>query len=462
MADSSKCSRLQKSIRTLQRTVGLPFSNLLPADQVAQVLAEVGVIFRDRVFNPVVSLWTFLSQVLSPDQACRAAVARLLAWRAAKGLKPCSADTASYCQARKRLSTAALQTLTRRAGQQMQAEVNPSWLWKGRSVKIVDGTTTTMPDTPANQRAFPRRKHQKHGVGFPILRLVVLFSLACGAALDLAFGPTKGKRTGETTLFRTRLLAGLEPGDVLLGDRLFDSYRDVASLRQRRVDVVLRMHATRRCDFRRGRRLGPNDHLVTWRRPAFDRQRLDRATYEALPEEMLMRELRFRVCKKGFRTDQVVVVTTLLQAALYSAAEIADLYRQRWHAELDLNALKTTLNMEHLRCKTPAMVEKEIWAHFLAYNLLRQTMAAAASTVGVMPRQLSFKGALQTITAFTIYQAHQPHDGLRLWQELLRAIACHVVGDRPDRYEPRKLKHRPGKYSYMTKPRDTERQKLCA
>ncbi len=461
MAHSNKCPRLRKIIRTMQATA-LPFSNLLPEDQVAQVLAQESTTCRNRVFPPVVTLWTFLSQVLSPDPSCRAAVARLLAWRAANGLKACSPNTTSYCQARKRLSTRALQTLTRRTGQQMQAQVEPDWLWKGRPVKIVDGTTATMADTPANQRAFPRRKHQKNGVAFPILRMVVLFSLACGAALDLAFGPTRGKRTGETTLFREHLLERLEPGDILLGDRLFDSYRDVVALWQRGVDVVFRMNASRRCNFRRGRRLGPNDHLVTWRRPKFDHNRMDRASYDALPEEMLMRELRFEVRQKGFRTQQVTVVTTLVDATLYPAAEVADLYRQRWHAELDLNALKTTLNMEHLRCKSPALVEKEIWTHFLGYNLVRQTMTAAARAVETPPRQLSFKGALQTITAFAIHQAQSPQDTLGLWPAMLRAIAQHAVGDRPDRYEPRKLKNRQAKYSYMTQPRDLERERLCA
>jgi Transposase DDE domain len=440
---------------------GLPFSHLLSADRIRSVLDQLGVVFRDRLFSPLLTLWTFLSQALSADGSCRDAVARLLAWRAAQGRTPCSADPSSYCQARQRLPLDLVRTLTRQTGQLAPERAQPQWLWHGRHVKIVDGTTLTMPDTPANQNAFPRRANQTAGVGFPIARLVVLFSLAWATALDLALGPTKGKKTGETTLFRT-LFDALQPGDIVLGDRLFDAYGDIVELSRRGVDVVLRMRGGRGCDFRRGRWLATLDHLVVWNKPRFHAGRLGRAVWAAQPQQLTVRELRYRVSTPGFRTQEVVLVSTLVDAAVYAKAEVADLYHQRWQCELDLNALKTTLQMEHLRCQTPEMVEKEVWVHLLAYNLLRQTMAEAARAHGVLPRQLSFKGAQQAVNAFAPYLAVLAEAGERLWQELLRAVARHRVGERPDRVEPRKLKRRVGKYSYMTKPRKQEREQCYA
>ena len=461
MAHRNKSSRLEKVRCQLHQAEGLPCSELLSAEMLTPLLRQLGVEFRDRIFTPIVTLWTFLSQVLSPDHSCRDAVARVLAWRTAHGRKPCSPDSSSYCEARGRLPLELVRTLLRQIGRRLDRAVPVDWLWNGRRVKVVDGTTVTMPDTPENRAAFPPQRNQAHGVSFPIARLVVIFSLACGAALELVLGPTRGKKTGENTLFRS-MLDTLEPGDVLLGDRLFDSYRDIATLRGRAVDVLFRMNGSRCCDFRRGRRLGPNDHRVVWNKPQFDATRFDRATYDALPPEMEMRELRFTVRQRGFRPRRVVLVTTLLDPEAYPAEELAELYRERWHCELDLNALKTTLQMDQLRCRTPEMVEKEVWVHLLAYNLLREVMAEAAQAHEALPRRLSFKGALQTVNAFVPYLNLAPERRSELRAELLRAIASHEVGNRPNRVEPRKLKYRHGKYTFMTKPRDQERKQLRA
>jgi hypothetical protein len=439
----------------------LPFSNLLTAEKVAPILAQVEIEFRDRVFTPIVTLWTFLSQSLSPDHSCKDAVARVVAWKSANGEEPCSSNTGGYCQARKRLPAKVVQTLVRQTGQEMETAADPTLFWNGRPVKVVDGSTLTMDDTKANQAAYPQSKNQKPGVGLPMLRLVVLFSLATGAALDLVFGSTRGKRTGETTLFRTQLLDKLQRGDIALGDSLFDSFRDTATLLARGVDSVLRKNGSRKCDFRRGRHLGSYDHIVVWHKPRFDANRFDRAEYDALPDELTMREIRFRIDKRGFRSQVITVVTTLLDAEIYSVSELAALYRRRWDAELNLNALKTTLKMAHLRCQTPAMIEKEIWVHFLAYNLLRQTMTQVAHAANIRPNEISFKGALQTVTAFAPYFADATQNHERLLKDMFDAIATHRVADRPDRHEPRKLKKRLGKYTYMTQPRSLERERLC-
>jgi len=227
-----------------------------------------------------------------------------------------------------------------------------------------------MPDTPTNQKVYPRRRNQLHGVGFPIMRVLCIVSLACGTVLDVATGPMRGKKTGENTLLRT-LHGVLEAGDILLVDRLLGSYQELATCRERGVDVLSRQHQTRRTDFRRGRWLGTLDHVVRWQRPKFDKNRFDRATWEALPAEMEVRELRFRITQAGFRPTEITLATTLLDPIEYPAEDLALLFRERWHCELDLRSLKTSMQMAHLRCKSPEMVEKELWAHCLAYNLKR-------------------------------------------------------------------------------------------
>lgn len=447
--------------RWLRNAQELPFSDLLKPERVARAMQAMGVEFRERVFSPIATLWMFLSQALSADHSCQDAVARLLAWRLAQGLSPCSTDTSSYCEARQRLPVQLIRHLTKDAAQNMEQQADEQWLWKGRHVKIVDGSTVTMADTPANQAVYPQSSGQKPGVGFPIARLLVVFSLTTAAVLDAALASIHGKKTGETTLFRA-LSAVLQIGDVLLGDRLFASYRELAECRSRGADVVARQHHTRRTDFRRGHWLGTLDHIVTLQRPQFDKQRFTRDEWHQLPEELQVRELRFEVTQPGFRTATITLVTTLMDPVAYPAEEIAALYRERWHCELDLRSLKSSLQMGHLRCKTPKMIEKEVWTHLLAYNLVRETALQAARRHGALPRRLSFQGAVQIINAFATYLPIQAERRNSLWHEMLAAIATIEVGARPNRIEPRKVKKRKAKYTYLTQPRSEERRKLRA
>jgi len=461
MAGNNESENLKDIFRKLQKTQGLPFSTLLPAEKVDRLLAGVNVEFRNRIYTPAVTLWMFLSQVLSADHSCRDTVARLLAWRVAGGLPACSPGTGSYCEARQRLPLELLQSLVREEGLELEQQADENILWKGRHVKIADGTTVTMPDTGANQAVYPRRRNQARGVGFPIARIMLIVSWTYGTVLDLAEGPMRGKKTGENTLLRG--LGGvLQKRDVLLLDRLLGSYQQINTCRGQGVDVVARQHHSRKTDFRRGRWLGTLDHIVTWHRPKFDSQRFDLATWEALPKTMEIRELRFRVTQVGFRPVDITIATTLLDPIAYPAADLAALYRERWHCELDLRSLKTSLQMSHLRCKTPEMVQKEIWAHCLAYNLIRKTMAESARRHDVLPRHLSFKGAVQTMNSLAPYLALCVIDKDGLWADLLKAIAAHIVGNRPNRLEPRKLKYRLGKFTYMTRPRTEERRTLCS
>jgi hypothetical protein len=459
----STARRQARQIETLRtqfaQADGLPFADLLTAERLEQALGEEKATWREAVWTPVLTLWAFLSQITSPDGSCRLTVDRVLAWLVSRGEEPCSPKTDPYCKARQRLPESLLQRLMRETGQSLQQLSPAAWLWKNRCVKIADGTTVSMPDTPENQAAYPQPATQKPGLGFPIARLLVVFSLACGTVLDAALGRYHGKQQGENSLLRA-LDQALEPGDVLLADRYYSGWFDIAWWQQRGVDVVTRLHQRRRCDLRRGRRLGRNDHVVVWAKP----QRpswMDEATYRSLPDQLELREVRVRVVRPGCRTKVVVVVTTLLDAAVYSASDLATLYRLRWHAELDLRSLKVTLGMDVLRCKSPEMVRKEVWAHLLAYNLIRGVMAQAAEEMGCDPRELSFAGALQAMTTFAERLLDADAEKFEeLYEWLLITIGANQVGDRPNRVEPRARKRRPKPYPLLTKPRNEARKKL--
>jgi hypothetical protein len=354
-----------------------------------------------RIFTPLITLATFLAQILSDDHSCQAALDRLLAWRAARGLPPASPDTGGYCRARQRLPETLLPRLVRETGGRLGEQTPDAWLFHRRLVILVDGSAVSMPDdTPENQVAYPQPSLQKPGCGFPVARVVVLIALAIGAVLDATIGRCTGKLTGEGTLLRG-LHGRLRRSDIVLADRYYCSYFEVALLQARGVDLVTRLNKGRAVDFRRGRRLGKEDHLVEWARP----QRaswMDQELYATIPEALTVRELRVRVGQRGFRIRVLIVATTSLDAGSFSHAELAGLYRARWHVELDLRSIKSTLKMDVLRCKSPEMVRKELWGHLLIANLIRGVMAESARRHGVLPRQLSFQGARQMLEGFRV------------------------------------------------------------
>jgi DDE family transposase len=450
---------ISDKVKSLRESNVLPFHGVLSAKMVKEALEAEGVRFKDRIYTPMVTLCLFLSQVLDPDHSCRSVVAQLVVWLAVNGRKPCAPDTQSYCEARRRLPLGVIVRLVRQTAEEIEQGAAEPWLWHGRRVSIIDGSTASMPDTPANQKAFPQQPGQKPGLGFPLVRMVAIISLATGVARDLALGPYMGKNTGEPALLRS-LLDRFESGEIALGDRCFGSYFGIAALGQRGVDGVFRMPAQRRFDFTTGRRLGREDHIVIWvkpPRPAW----MDKATYAQMPDYLEVRELRVRVNKRGFRAKQLMIVTTLLDAEIYTKQEIARLYRDRWNIELDLRSIKDVLQMDVLRCKTPEMVEKEIWMHLLAYNLIRGVIAEAAEAHHKLPRRVSFKGAMQTMAAFGDALRYAPSSQWqRLWDEMLEAISRHKVGDRPDRVEPRANKRRPKNECFLTVPRPEARKRL--
>jgi IS4 transposase len=459
--------RFRQQVRFLRRQFlqdgDLPFTDVLSEQIVGQALKTIGTFWVDRVYSPLVTLWVFLGQVLSADHSCRAAVARLIAHRISQGHRPCSAETGAYCQARKRLPETFFSDVARQTGQALESKIDPQWLWKSRRVYIYDGSSVSMPDTPENQRDYPQPDTQKPGLGFPHARIAAVISLACGAVLDLGICRYAGKGQSDLGMLRT-LWNMFLPGDVLLADRLMCTWTEMVMLKQRGVDCVCRLTSHRKADFRRGKHLGKDDHIVTWLKPTKPRS-IDRETYDALPESLTIRECRINLEQPGFRTQTLFIATTLLDADLFPKGDLGQLYRARWNAELDLRSIKRTLQMDVLRCKTPELVRKEIWTHILAYNLIRTIIAQAATKHGIEPRSISFKGTLQTLEAFQPVIALQgQHDSAfreNLYKHLLDAIANHRVADRPDRYEPRLRKRRPKHYGYLRKPRSEVKRDMA-
>jgi Transposase DDE domain len=440
---------LQEVRARFARDQGLPFADSLSERRILDALQEHGVQYRDRLFSPVTTIWGFLSQVLSDDHSCRDAVSRILAHRAASGLAPCSPHTASYCDARSRLPTAVLRTLAKDTAQQLQESLPEAWKWNGRNVFVADGSHVSMPDTEANQAAYPQPVVQQEGIGFPLARVAVLLSLATGACHDLAIAPYAGKGTGETTLLR-QLYGSLSPGDVVVADALFDNYFIACELRRLGVDLVVRVQAERVGS--RTVQSRPDGDLIAWQRPNKPRG-MTGEQYRRYPESILMRQVPVDARGKGNRAEQFKVATTILDASI-DGGQIGGIFERRWDGEVDIRSVKSTMKMDILRCKTPEMVRKEVWAHLLAYNLLRTVMAVAAAQSKVEPREISFKGAKQALTAFAPkLEAARPQQRAGLVDAMLKAVAYHRVGDRPGRWEPRARKRRPKPGKRLTQPR---------
>ena len=455
-------SRFTNILHSYAQDEGLPFASVLTEEQIQQAAREEGVAFGcgdNDVYTPAVTLWGFLGQVLAGRKSCVAAVARIIVLLAALGRPPCSSATGAYCKARAKLPVAFLRRLAYQVGAELEDQVPSEWRWHNRRVLLADGTDLTLADTQENQAAFPQPTSQQPGLGFPMMRLVVLLAFATAAIIGAADGPYAGKETGETALLR-QLFDQFRAGDVLVADRFYCSYFMIALLQQHGVDAAFRLHQRRHYDFRRGRHVGHEDHVVEWRRP----QRpawMDPATYATMPETLTVRELRFTIDQPGYRSRAIVMATTLIDETLYSKNDVADLYHQRWLAELDICSIKQTLGMKVLVCKTPAMARKELWAHLLGYNLARKTAAQAALESGLRPRQLSFAGTVQTLEAFAMaLLTIDPQCRLALGQSMLAAIARHIVGDRPGRVEPRRVKRRCDKYPMLRQPRAQARAEL--
>jgi len=441
---------------------GLPFASVLDSETIARVFREEEALFgQEDIFSTQMVLWAFLAQMLRDGKgiACASAVADIATYLLQTGRQPPSGDTGAYCRARAKLSLTAIQRLVREVSGQLEDRVATAWLWKGLHAKLVDGFTFTMPDTPENQAAFPQPHVQRPGVGFPLARACVVLSLATAGVCDLAVGPYEGKETGETALLRS-LLATFDAHDVVVFDRYYCSFMMLALLSQRGVHVCTRRHHCRRSDFRRGRRLGPGDHLITWTRP----QRptwMSPEQYAQIPEALTLREVQFDVKVPGRRVKTLTVITTLTDPQKYSREDIADLYGFRWNAELDIRQIKQTLHLDHVRCKTPDMVRRELWVTLLAYNLIRKVIATSAAVHDKQPRHLGFTLACQSILAsWMLFATGSCHNSRAMYHLMLAHIAANEVANRPGRIEPRVLKRRRHRYPLMQRSRAQLRAEL--
>ena len=456
--------RFRLILLSVLQTDGLAFASVLSEEQIQSAFDEHQAQFaeeEDDIYTPPLVLWAFLSQVLhkGEQRSCLAAVSRVIVMLVALGREPCAKNSGAYCRARAKLPEMVIERMTLDVARGCERAIARHWLWHGRHVKLADGTTVSMPDTEENQKEYPQQSAQEEGLGFPIARLVVLLSLATAMVSGMAIGPYSGKETGEMALMR-QLLGQLDDGDILLTDRYFCSYFLIALLLELGVDFVSRIHHARKTDLRRAERLGKHDYRVVWTRPAKP-DWMDQQTYQRMPESLTLRQVEVQVSEPGFRVESLTVVTTLTDAKKYTRQDIAELYHKRWLVELDIAAIKVTLGMDVLRCKSPEMVRKEIWTCLLAYNLIRQTMLQAAKQYKLSPRQLSFANAVQTLAAsWSVLPTQDPSTQLRLIEAQLESLASQLVGNRPGRVEPRAVKRRPKPQRLLTMTREEARELL--
>ncbi len=444
MKKSTRLSlRLQiRHFKTTFFQVGEPFKNLLP-DPLIKAIHQSGHV-RETVFTPLVTLKAFLLQVLSPTGSCQAAVSHVLTERIADGHSANSMNTGPYCKARQRLSLSHLKAAVCASGQALHRQASNAWLWNGHRVILLDGTTMLMPDTADNQSTYPQQTVQQPGLGFPIMRLVGLVSLATGSCINYATGPFQGKGTGETSLF-SRLIDTLGPGDLLLADRYYTTYAIMALLIARKTPLVFRQRGNVTSNFHQGQQLGAKDHVICYQKSKRKPVWMTEYAYAELPDAITIRE---------FAVNGLVYVTTLLDAKAYPKAALANLYQQRWHIELDFRSIKTHMGMEMLRCQSAAMVDKEVAVNLLAYNLIRANLARAADMNHKIPRQLSFMAVVQLLQHTASLCLTLTEKAMEtLLGHVLTAMASTTVGTRQRPNQPRVVKRRPKPYPLMTKPR---------
>ncbi len=451
MHHTPRAIRTQQRFIHSQRAEGncLSTFNLLTSDLLFDEVERHLPQHRERLFPPTETLAMFVTQAMNSDRSCQQAVNQAAVHRLISGLPVCSTHTGGYCRARQRLPLKMVSDLTRYLGQRIDQQLPEQWRWQGRRVRLVDGTTVTMPDTPANQDAFPQQRSQTAGLGFPICRVVGITCLSSGAVLNAAIGRFNGKGGDEQTLLRS-IQATLEAGDVLLGDAFFPTYFFIAKMQNQGVDILMEQQGARKrvSDFRRGKRLGSRDHLITLYKPKVKPDWMSETAYQAAPESLCVRE---------FKANGKIMVTSMICPVLASKSALKALYRQRWSVELDIRHIKDTMGMNVLSCKTPQMVIKEIWIYLLAYNLIRLLMVQAAFKANIQAREISFKHCLQLWLLWSRQADTTDESTLYAVCEL---IAQQRVGNRPGRIEPRAVKRRPKAYPLLTIMRSLARENV--
>jgi Transposase DDE domain len=438
--------RIGRRVREIE---AVDFFNVLTGPELLDKTEAYLPEHRERLYPPTVTLSMFMMQALNEDGSCQKAVNGWAARRVAEGLSANSVRTGAYCKARQRLPVEMAMALTRETGQLLSARAQAGWRWRGRTVKLVDGSGISMPDTPENQERYPQPESQAEGVGFPLARIIAVICLSTGAVMEAAMGPYSGKGSSELGLLRS-LGAAFSAGDVMLADAFYCNYFLIAMLWAAGVEVLFEQNGARITDFRRGKRLGKCDHLVHWPKPKSRPQWMTQEHYETFPSEITVREVK---------VDGQILVTTMLHHRRVRKAELSRLYGRRWNVELDLRNIKITLGMDVLSCQTPQMNEKEMWVHLLAYNLIRLLMTQAALNAGVQPRELSFKHTVQIWMEWTSQRLQ--NDPTLHNPTLFRLIAQLKVGNRPGRIEPRARKRRPKPYPWLKVPRAQARREIA-
>lgn len=437
-------------LNSLKEKKGFPFSDMLRKEEIEETLPK-NQLSRERIFSPSIVVWSFLSQAIEEDKSQQTAVLRVIAHYMEQGKKPPSGNTSAYSQARSKLPENCLPQLCRKIAKELGTTTADAskHLWKGHRIKLVDGSSLSMPDTPANQASYPQSPRQKKGLGFPSMRIVAVIDYMTGALLDLAGKAAYGgKETGEHALLR-ELIHRFDKNDLMIGDRYYPSFFLMATLLEQGISGVFPQHGSRNTDFRRGKSLGRKDHLIQWTKPKKP-EWMEQAEYDVFPEKITVREVAIEINRPGFRSKKDVLVTTLDDPTEVTVDDLIEIYGRRWFAEISFYSIKETMKMGILRGKTPAMVRKEIWAHLLAYNLIRKIMWSNAQLQGLKVPEQSFKLALQALRI--LYQS-----GLNLINScdfLSLVLAYKQVANRPNRQEPRAVKRRPKRFPRLQKPRE--------
>lgn len=409
---------------------------------------------RNRHYPDHLTFWAFFSQVASDDASCSGAVARVQAWAQQRGLPVPGQITSSYCEARASLPVEMLRAVNNSLYQQLDAHLPSKAHWRGLRPRAEDGTTAQMPDTEANRQRYPYCHGQQQGCAFPMVRLGGLIDLSHGGLCEFA---TSGIDTSELSNHR-QLEGKLQAGDVFIADRIYSAFELIQRLTFRGVHFIGRTHQSRKIDFRQGRRIGPNERLVTWAKP-YELPKgsiLTKEQWKDLPNQLQVRLIRCKGPDREGKQKTRYIVTTLLDPAAYPVEEVASLYMHRWEIEVRFRDIKTTLCMEMLRTKSPELIEKELLMHQIVYNLMRLVMLKAATAHGVNHRRLSFRGVQQVIHAFVEnFRGLACRPLLRLQQraKMWARIAERIVTDRPGRNEPRRVKRRPKCTRWLQRPR---------
>lgn len=430
--------------------LGECFGSFIPIHELGN--APSGAFSRRRIFSKENTFWGFFTQVLDADGGCQEVVRKVQAFATARSMPEPSASSSAYCQARKKLDLGGLHRILQHTSEHLHQRGRQRW-WKGRRVVVVDGTGVSMPDTPQNQEAWPQPGSQKPGCGFPQARICACFCLQTGALLSHR---VSGIKDGELTLLRQQWPA-FKPGDIMLGDKGFCSYYDVWKFQEMGVDSVMTL--ARRTPVEAAKAtavLGPDDLLITWPKPAWNKNlSYSHQEWQALPEQLALRQIKVTISVPGMRSESFYLVTTLTDSMSYSALELADLYFQRWGVELFIRDIKTTMGMDVLRCRSPQMVEKEILMHLIAYNAIRLLMTEAVDQGEQAPRRLSFKASIQALRQWEpqFNNTTDQREQRRLMGTLRASIAGLAVPHRPGRKEPRCLKRRPKPFALLTAPR---------